>query len=138
MKSLYSTQNILYILLFILVFILGILLIKYMISKKETFLISTPNPFTDGISLTANYRPQGPPNTFVNCYNPGGGPLPGMKALTVTKLEISISLILHTIGPAIGVNNNPFVILCRITDWSLVDGQLNARCTAICIVRNDN
>jgi hypothetical protein len=51
MKKIYTTQNIIYILLFILIFILGIMLIKYMVSKKEAFQLG-PNPFLQITSPT--------------------------------------------------------------------------------------
>ena len=104
MKKIYSTHNILYILLFILVFILGIMLIKYMVSKKETFL---NNPFTDGLTNAGStgatgsggyamdiHSLYGPPDTFISCYNP----LRTVKYINITRStskEMSYSFLFH-------------------------------------------
>jgi hypothetical protein len=125
MKKIYSTEYIVYILLFILVFILGIFLIKYMVSKKETFAISGPNPFIDGPfefnggtgatgAAGAYYEHQGPPNTFVSCFNPTKQALPGLRRLNLTKKEITIGFIYHSVGVALAHDNGGFIGLCRI------------------------
>jgi len=167
MKKIYSTENIVYILLFILVFILGIFLIKYMVSKKEAFFITASNYFTAGPFTTIGgavmnngapgayyvHNTYGPPNTFVNCYNPfavnpmsdntlssarGNQQHAKLPSLTLNKNEISISFIYHSVGLAMSHGGGIYVCLCRIAVPDATNVSSNSRMPAIFVRRTND
>ena len=137
MKKIYNKQTILYILLFLLIFILGILLIKYLASKKETFLMGS-DPFTEGItSPTPNPVGilAGPPHTFISCYNPTNLVIPlysrnqdTNSTLFEAPNSISISFLYHSTG-----SSNSWLTLFRLSRRGVVDGALFSRCPALFI-----
>ena len=134
MKKIYNKQTILYILLFLLIFILGILLIKYLASKKETF-YTTRNPFTDGITDPEPFYVHdraGPPNTFINCYNPTGitTPIATMNGWTPVLNIFSFSFIYHSTGPAASATGN-YVCIFRMSSGS--EFTAYSRCPALFI-----
>jgi hypothetical protein len=136
MKKIYNKQTILYILLFLLVFILGILLIKYLASKKETFFYSEKNPFTDGITDPVSlylHTQVGPPHTFINCYNSTPNVtklLSRSSILRNSNTNIGISFLYHSIGPAGGAVDAlgaQWLNLFRLCDADAADTTAKSR-----------